>query len=118
MSLFGDMTNGTIDEDRIWKALADPLRRQVLDVLADGPKTTGDLVARFDHLCRTAVMKHLEILVDAGLVVVSKTGRTRWNFINHMPLSTVCERWLNQHTRQRAKSIARLKELIEKPLEP
>jgi DNA-binding transcriptional ArsR family regulator len=103
------------DEDLIWKALADPLRRQMLDELAGGPKTTGDLVAQFDHLCRTSVMKHLEILVDAGLVIASKKGRTRWNCINHLPLSTICQRWLNQHTKQMSKSIASLKELTESP---
>ncbi len=106
-----------IDQNLIWRALADPVRRQILDELADGPKTTGDLVGRFDHLCRTAVMKHLDVLVNAGLVIVSKKGRTRWNCINHVPLSTVCERWINQHTKQMAKSMARLKELIEGPID-
>ncbi len=58
-------------------------------------------------------MKHLEILVQADLVVVSKRGRTRWNCINHQPLSLVCERWLTKHTKRMATSLAQLKELIE-----
>lgn len=115
---FGDIMKITTDKDLIWRALADPLRRQILDELADGPKTTGELTARFDHLCRTAVMKHLEILVQADLVLVTKKGRTRWNCINCIPLAQVCERWLSQHTQRMAKSISQLKKLVESPLEP
>ena len=104
-------------DEKVWKALADPVRRSILDQLSSGPKTTGDLVAQFDHLCRTAVMKHLEILVSADLVVAVKSGRVRLNCINPVPLANVCERWLNQHTRRMTKSLAKLKEIVELPLE-
>lgn len=104
-------------EDRIWRALSESIRREILDQLAEGPKTTGELVAHFDHLCRTAVMKHLEVLVRADLVLPVKRGRTRWNCLHSVPLVDVCERWLSQHTRRRAKSLASLKEIVEQPLE-
>ena len=58
--------------DLIWKALADATRREVLDLLAERPLTTGELVERFPDLCRTNVMKHLDVLTAANLVIVKK----------------------------------------------
>lgn len=113
---FGDMKASSKDADeKVWKALADPVRRSILDQLATGPKTTGELVLKFDHLCRTAVMKHLQILVGANLVVAVKSGRIRLNCINPVPLAGVCERWLNSHTKRMSQSLARLKEIVELP---
>lgn len=114
MLLFGDMSKTTQD-DRVWRALADPARRKMLDLLAAGPQTTGQLVEQFDRLCRTAVMKHLGILVAADLVVVVRSGRTRWNHLNPVPLATLCEPWLTHHTRRMAKSLQRLKQITELP---
>lgn len=108
----GDMLETAV-ENQIWRALADPVRRAILDQLAEGPKTTGDLVAYFDHLSRTAVMKHLEILVSAGIVIVARSGRTRWNHINPVPLLNVCERWLTGHTKRMSKALQQLKRITE-----
>ncbi len=116
MLLFGDIMIST-HEDQVWRCLADPARRQILDLLSDGPKTTGELVTCLDHLCRTAVMKHLELLVKADLVVVSRQGRMRWNCINPVPLATICERWLTPHTKRMTRSLAQLKKLVESPLD-
>src|SRR2546426_761327 len=65
----------------VWKALADPTRRAILDALRKGPRTTGDLCGRFD-VTRFAVMKHLAVLEDAGLVLARRQGRERWNHLN------------------------------------
>jgi DNA-binding transcriptional ArsR family regulator len=111
---FGDM-KAELTENLVWRALADPVRRAILDRLSKQPHTTGELVEHFDHLCRTAVMKHLEILVAADLVVVVKSGRVRWNHLNPVPLEAVCGRWLNQHSRRMASALNRLKEIVELP---
>jgi DNA-binding transcriptional ArsR family regulator/uncharacterized protein YndB with AHSA1/START domain len=78
----------------VFKALADPTRRRLLDLLAEGPRTTGDLCRRF-RTSRFAVMKHLGVLERAGLVNVRRRGRERWNHLNPVPLRAVQERWLS-----------------------
>jgi DNA-binding transcriptional ArsR family regulator len=110
MSLFGDMSEHT---DLVWRALADPTRRAILDDLARGPRTTGDLATRFLPLCRTNVMKHLDVLVEARLVLVRREGRTRWNHLNPVPIQRVCERWVSRHVRHMASSLSRLKDHVE-----
>ena len=110
----------TETEDAVWRALADPIRREILDHLAISPRTTGELVSHFDSLCRTGVMKHLDVLVSANLVIVEKSGRTRWNHLNPIPIEQVCQRWVDGHVRRLAKSLTRLKSLMEEKsvLEP
>ena len=112
MSPFGDMSSKHL-EDAIWRALAEPVRREILDLLAVAPRTTGELVSHFDSLCRTGVMKHLDVLVSADLVIVAKSGRTRWNHLNPIPIEGVCQRWVNGHVKQMAKSLIRLKSFLE-----
>ncbi len=113
MSPFSDMKTPVPKHGDIWKALADGTRRQILDILAERPQTTGELVARFEHLCRTNVMKHLDVLVAANLVIVRRQGRTRWNHINPVPIQAVCDRWVSRHVKQMASSLARLKDHVE-----
>ena len=113
MSLYGDMKAKDLESELVWKALADTTRRQILDVLAEGPRTTGDLVEQFDSLCRTNVMKHLDQLVKANLVIVRREGRTRWNHLNPVPIQRVCDRWVSQHVRRLSSSLGRLKDHIE-----
>lgn len=112
MSPFGDMREDS-KNDEIWKALADGTRRQILDVLAERPHKTGELVERFDHLCRTNVMKHIEVLVRANLIVVRREGRTRWNYLNPAPIQSVCDRWVSKHVKRMASALSRLKEHVE-----
>lgn len=113
MSLFGDMSNRQKKNDEIWKALADGTRREILDVLAERPNTTGELVARFTHLCRTNVMKHIDVLVKANLIIIRRKGRVRWNHLNPVPIQSVCDRWVSKHVKRMASSLARLKEHVE-----
>ena len=97
----------------MWRALADPTRRQVLDFLADGPRTTGDIVGEFDGLCRTGVMKHLDVLESANLIVPRREGRTRWNHLNPVPIKRVCDRWISRHVSHMAPAMSRLKDFAE-----
>jgi DNA-binding transcriptional ArsR family regulator len=78
----------------LWRALASPWRRQLLDLLSEQPRTTGDLVARIPELSRYAVMQHLEVLVQAGVVLARRRGRHRINHLNPVPLRTWYERWV------------------------
>ena len=108
------MSKRAQQSDVIWKALADGTRRDILDILAERPLTTGEIVARFERtLSRTAVMKHLDILVGAKLVVVRREGRSRWNYLNPAPIQEVCDRWISKHVRHLASALSRLKELVE-----
>lgn len=113
MSPFSDMNKPGRQNDAIWKALADGTRRAILDVLAERPHTTGELVDRFDHLCRTNVMKHINTLVNANLIIVRREGRTRWNYLNPAPIQDVCDRWVSKHVQQMASALSRLKSLVE-----
>jgi len=79
--------------DPVWKALADPTRRRILDLLRDRPRTTGDLCAAFP-LTRFAVMKHLSVLKGAGLLTVRREGRERWNHLNAVPLRRMLEHYI------------------------
>lgn len=78
----------------VWRALANPDRRRVLDLLAAGPATTGELVAAFPRLSRYAVMQHLGVLEEASLITVRRQGRHRFNHLNPVPLREVYERWV------------------------
>lgn len=69
------------DYTPLWKALSDPKRQQIISLLQDRPRTTGDLCSHFD-VSRFAVMKHLNVLVETGLVKVKREGRQRWNFLD------------------------------------
>ena len=106
----GDRESGN---DRVWKSLADGTRRAILDALAERRSTTGEIVARFPSLCRTNVMKHLDNLVAANLVVVRREGRTRWNYLNPAPIQRVCDRWVSRHVSRMASAMSRLKDHVE-----
>ena len=99
--------------DDVWKALSDPTRRRILDLLRDGPRTTGDLVGAFPEMTRFGVMKHLGVLEDARLVISAKQGRVKWNHLNPMPLRQIYERWVSKYEDQWASSLSRLKRLAE-----
>lgn len=112
MSLFSDM-NRDRDLDRVWKALSEPIRRDILDRLAERARTTGELVEAFPELCRTGVMKHLDLLESAGLLVVRREGRVRWNQLNPLPIQMIHDRWVAHHLRGTTAALARLKRHVE-----
>ena len=80
--------------DPVWKALSDPTRRAILDVLRDRPRTTTEIVESFPHLSRFGVMKHLEVLRQAQLVQTREAGRKRVNSLNVVPIRQIYERWV------------------------
>lgn len=98
----------------VWKALADSTRRAILDALGERPHTTGELAERFRPLCRTNVMKHLDLLVEAELVLVRREGRSRWNYLNPVPIQRVCDRWVSRHVRHVASAVSRFKDHVER----
>jgi len=99
--------------DAVWRALADPTRRRILDLLRDGPRTTGGLCEPFRRLSRFAVMKHLAILESAGLVVVRRRGRERWNHLNAVPIRAIYERWVRPYEAVWATGLLSLQRHIE-----
>lgn len=99
--------------DAVWKALADPCRRHLLDLLRHGPRTTGDLCEHFDT-SRFAVMKHLRVLEEAGLVVVRRRGRQRWNYLNPVPIQAIYERWITPYAGLWASELLDLKHTVER----
>jgi DNA-binding transcriptional ArsR family regulator len=101
------------DHDLVWKALADPTRRAILDLLRDAPRQTTAIVERFPDLSRFGVMKHLEVLRDAGLVRTRSAGRLRVNSLNVAPLREILERWISKYEAYWANSLLRVKEGAE-----
>lgn len=100
------------EDDGLWRALADPTRREILDMLRQGPLTTGEVCARFDTT-RFAVMKHLAVLVDAKLVIVHRRGRERLNYLNPVPLQRALWRWLRPFEETAAQRLNELKDALE-----
>jgi DNA-binding transcriptional ArsR family regulator len=85
-----------MEEDaQVWKALSSAHRRALLDAMRDGPKTTTALCEVLPKLSRFAVMQHLGVLERAGIVLVRREGRERWNELNAVPIQRELERWLN-----------------------
>ena len=103
--------------DAIFKALADPVRREILDRLRDGPLTTGALCAPFAQT-RFGVMKHLDALEAAGLILVERRGRERWNHLNGAALAAPLTRWLTPFQRQWAGRLGALKQHLESDMSP
>lgn len=81
----------------IWKALSDPTRRSILDLLKRAPRTTGEISDHFSkNLSRFAIMKHLGILEKAHLITTRKEGKSRWNFLNPAPIQKTYHEWVDQ----------------------
>ena len=100
--------------DRVFKALAASVRRQILDDLRDQPLTTGTLCAHFPELDRCTVMQHLKVLEEAELVIAVRKGRERWNHLNPLPIHAIHERWIGPHAERAVAMLARLKRDLEK----
>ena len=104
------------DDDRLFKALADSRRRQILDLLKDGPRTTGELCMHFsDGLDRCTVMQHIGVLERAGLIIARREGRTRWNYLDAGPVKDIHDRWISPYATQAVELLARLKRDLEGP---
>ena len=108
----------TEDLDQIWKALSDETRRTILDFLRSGPKPTTAIVEQFPDLSRFAVMKHLDVLRQAALVVTREEGRQRINALNAVPIRMIYERWVSKYEGIWASALLRIKEASEEPASP
>lgn len=107
--------SGMPDElDAVWKALSDPTRRAILDLLRNGPRTTTEIVETFPSLTRFGVMKHLDALRQAQLVRTREEGRQRMNSLNAVPIRQIYERWVSHFEEFWATNLLRLKEKVEK----
>lgn len=102
-----------LDADAFWRALASSWRRRILDLLREGPRTTGEIAERLPTLSRYAVMQHLAVLEDAGIVIVERRGRQRFNHVNAAALRTFYERWVNRYADAAAQELTALKRHVE-----
>ena len=84
------------DLDGVWKALSDSTRRSILDLLRQGPRTTTEIVEAFPHLTRFGVMKHIDVLRQAGLIHTREERRQRINSLNVVPIRQIYERWVGR----------------------
>jgi len=99
--------------DTIFKALGDSRRREILDLLKERGRTTGELVEHFKHLDRCTVMQHLDVLENADLVIVKREGRLRWNYINPLPIKELHDRWIGRYADAAIDLLAHMKREIE-----
>jgi DNA-binding transcriptional ArsR family regulator len=101
------------DGDRVFKALADPTRRFLLDLLfARDGRTLTELECELD-MTRFGVSKHLKVLEDAGLVVPRRQGREKLHFLNPVPIRLIHDRWIDKYTERRVSALADLKSQLE-----
>jgi DNA-binding transcriptional ArsR family regulator len=96
----------------IWRALADSTRRRILDLLLERPRITGEIAAQF-RTSRIAVMRHLQVLSDAGLIVSRKRGRERRYYLNAVALQQINRRWFDPLAAGWVSGILRLQGRVE-----
>ena len=106
----------TVTDDRVFKALADPTRRFLLDRLfeRDG-RTLSELESELD-MTRFGVMKHLRVLEDASLVVTRRSGREKLHFLNPVPIRLIHDRWIDKYRERQVSALADLKAELEEEM--
>jgi DNA-binding transcriptional ArsR family regulator len=103
-----------MDDDRIFKALADPTRRLLLDRLYERDGQTLSELESPVEMTRFGVMKHLRQLESAGLVVTHRSGREKLHYLNPVPIRLVLDRWIDKYTERRVSALVELKSQLEK----
>jgi DNA-binding transcriptional ArsR family regulator len=101
------------DLDLVWKALSDPTRRAILDLLRPGARPTTEIVEAFPDMTRHAVMKHIDALRNAGLINTREDGRRRINSLNAVPIRQIYERWMGPFSELWSNALLRIKEDVE-----
>lgn len=102
------------DDDRVFRALADPTRRYLLDRLfAHDGRTLTELESELE-MTRFGVMKHLRVLEEAGLVVTRRSGREKLHFLNPVPIRMIHDRWIDKYTEHQVSTLVELKKELEK----
>ena len=102
------------DDDRVFKALADPTRRLLLDRLYEREGLTLTELESNVEMTRFGVMKHLRILEDAHLVVTRRSGREKLHFLNPVPIRLIHNRWIDKYTERQVSALVDLKNQLEK----
>ncbi|MFT3761903.1 MAG: metalloregulator ArsR/SmtB family transcription factor [Pseudoxanthomonas sp.] len=102
-------------DDALFKALGHRTRRRMLDLLKSAPRTTGMLCGCLPGIDRCTVMQHLKVLEDAGLVVVERRGRERWNHLDALPIHAIHERWIGPYAVYAARMLSRLQKKVDEP---
>ena len=101
------------DDDLVFKALADPTRRHLLDRLHERDGRTLTELESDLEMTRFGVMKHLRVLEEAGLVVARRSGREKHHFLNPVPIRLIHDRWIDKYTEQRVSALSHLKRQLE-----
>jgi DNA-binding transcriptional ArsR family regulator len=102
--------------DLVFKALADPTRRLLLDRLrANNGQTLTELAEQLDRMSRQAVTKHLAVLEAANLVVTVWRGREKLHYLNPAPIHEIARRWIGEYEKTRVAALAELKRALEEP---
>src|ERR1043165_2410453 len=113
MQAFTCISSSMQDMDKVIKALADPNRRRLLDLLyATNGQTLGELCEHLD-MTRQAVTKHLLLLEAANLVAVVWRGREKLHYLNPVPIHEISERWIGKYERHRLQALGDLKKGLE-----
>ena len=102
------------DDDRVFKALADPTRRFLLDLLFAREGQTLTELESAVQMTRYGVMKHLKVLEEAGLVVTRRSGREKLHFLNAVPIREVHDRWIDKYTERHVAALLDLKSELER----
>lgn len=106
--------NAVDDLDAVFKALADPTRRALLDLLADDDgQTLSTLVEAVPEMTRFGVMKHLRILEAAHLVVAEKHGREKLHYLNPVPIREIHDRWISRYAEPHVAGLLALRDRSE-----
>ena len=101
------------DDDLVFRALADPTRRFLLDQLFEREARTLTELESGLEMTRFGVMKHLRILEDAGLVITRRCGREKLHFLNPVPIRLIHDRWIGKYAERQASALASLKAELE-----
>lgn len=95
-------------DDAVFKALANPTRRRILDLLRVEPRSTGEVCDAFPALDRTTVLQHIRVLEQAELLTGKRVGRTRRLALAPLPIKRIHDRWIGEYTRAAVDVLARL----------
>ncbi|GAA3619067.1 ArsR/SmtB family transcription factor [Microlunatus ginsengisoli] len=108
-----------MDDDLVFKALADGTRRRLLDALHERDGRTlrelEEVVAGQSEMTRFGVMKHVKVLVEAGLVTTRKSGRNTLHQLNPVPIRLIHDRWISRYTEAPVAALSELKHRLESP---
>jgi uncharacterized protein YndB with AHSA1/START domain/DNA-binding transcriptional ArsR family regulator len=102
-----------MEDEAVFRALADPTRRQLLDLLFERDGRTLTELESALPMTRFGVMKHLRVLAEAGLLTTRKVGREKFHYLNPVPIQLIADRWINKYAAVRASALADLKTALE-----